>query len=109
MGPGGPAWKFSSMVHLSPGNFDQGGQRDLVLAVVGQFPGGPVPADQKVPAAGSGVADGGPGPVVPAQPLCALAGRQPLPSPATGRAAPRRVRLEMPERTLRYDGEAKDG
>jgi site-specific DNA recombinase len=80
--PGGPHRPFCQLHkdHLDgpaePGDLDQGGQRDRVrrvAAVEGQFPGPPVPADQQVTAAGGGVADGGPGPVVVPAALGAVA------------------------------------
>src|SRR6266545_445316 len=67
-----------------PGDVDHGGQGDrpwAVAAVEGQFPGAPVAADQQPAAARAGVADGDPGPVIPAVSLGALACRYPLPGP----------------------------
>jgi hypothetical protein len=51
----------------APGDFDQGGQRDMagaVAAVEGQFPGAAVAADQQPPVPGPAGVDGQPGPVV---------------------------------------------
>src|SRR5215470_11724458 len=62
----------------------QHGQRDMagrVAAVVGQFAGAPVAADQQpVPSRPAGL-DAHPGPVIPAVALGARARRQPLPGP----------------------------
>ncbi len=58
-----------------PGDVDQGDQGDrpwAVAAVEGQFPGAPVAANQQPAAARAGVADGDPGPVIPAVSLGAL-------------------------------------
>jgi hypothetical protein len=65
-----------------PGDCDQGGQRDLLQAVApveGQFPGVAVAADQQVPVSRAGVADGDPGPVIPAMSFSAGTCGQPLP------------------------------
>ena len=65
---------------------DQGGQRDPVLAVaavIGELPAVSAAADQQPAVTGHGRPDADPGPVVPALPLGACSGGQPL--PGTGR------------------------
>src|SRR5579863_10353683 len=68
-----------------PGDLDQGGERDragTVAPVERQLPGAAAPADQQPAAAGTVGVDTGPGPVIPAVALGALAGRVPLPRAA---------------------------
>ena len=82
------AWKFSSMVHRSPATATRASSvtsRRTIAAVEGQFASAPVPADQQVPVSWAGIADGDPGPVVPAQSFSAPACGEPLPG-APGQA-----------------------
>ena len=72
-------------IPAEPGDRDQGGQRDrlrAVAAVEGALASTAVAADQQVLASGAGVADGDPGPVVPAVSFGAVASGQPLARPS---------------------------
>jgi site-specific DNA recombinase len=68
-----------------PGGLHQGGQRRPargVAAVEGQLTGAPVAADQQPAVSGQAGIDADPGPVIPALPLGAGPGADPLPGPA---------------------------